>query len=66
MEEWEKRQKHHNDVYSLGPEEGIWQIKSGLNKGFVYKYQGTKVQKALKKLGHSSLSYENCICAKDS
>ena len=59
MESWQVRQKHHDDVQSIGAADGLHITK---DKRFIYKYEGSKVQAALKRLGHSSLGYDNCSC----
>jgi hypothetical protein len=60
MQDWERRQTHYDYVHALCEKDGIVQDKSGK----IWKYEGRKVQDALKKGGHSSLGYEECCCSK--
>lgn len=63
MLEWMKREKHALDIAKIGKNDGLWR-DSKIPLG-IRKYEGKKVKIALEKLGHSTLTYENCACKKD-
>lgn len=61
MLEWQKRQKHSEDIKSLGPKEGVVRAEDG----FMIKWDGAKVQDALRRMGHDAIGYDRCKCSRE-
>jgi len=57
MQEWEKKQKHHDDCRQVLKDTGCMD-----SQGRVRRFRGQAAFDALKAKGHTAFTYEDCDC----
>ena len=59
MERWQRNEKHDQDVRKV-----MKRLNLMDSKGRIRAFDGKKVWPELKRLGHTSLGFKECKCAK--